>query len=95
MDHLQEKLKHGERLQQKENKLNRKMKLAKEYGVTHVLKNPHKYHKTSPFNCGNPDCLMCANPRKIFKEKTIQEQRNEQDMDSPKYRHSNGDVNEL
>ena len=33
--------------------------------------------------------------RKVFKEKTIQEQRNEQDMDSPKYRHSNGDVNEL
>lgn len=67
--------KHTERLQQKEKKLTRKMKLAKEYGYDHVLKEPHKYHKHSPFNCGNPNCFMCGNPRKFFKELTMQEKR--------------------
>jgi hypothetical protein len=32
-------------------------------------------------NCGNPNCVMCANPRKVFKEKTIQEKRLEQNID--------------
>jgi 7-cyano-7-deazaguanine synthase in queuosine biosynthesis len=70
--------KHGERFFQKIKKLARKLKLAKEYGYDHVLKNPHKYHKQSPFNCGNPDCVMCMNPRKAFKEKTMQERKFEQ-----------------
>jgi len=30
-------------------------------------------------NCGNPKCIMCANPRKTFEELTIQEQRMFQD----------------
>jgi hypothetical protein len=29
-------------------------------------------------DCGNPNCVMCANPRKVWKEKTIQEKRFEQ-----------------
>lgn len=76
-----EKDKHGERIQQKENKLTKKMKLAKEYGLNHVLKKPHKYHKTSLFNCGDSNCVMCGNPRKFFKEKTIQEKRFEQNLE--------------
>jgi len=70
--------KHGERFFQKIKKLARKLKLAKEYHHEHALKNPHKYHKQSLFNCGNPDCVMCMNPRKAFKEKTIQERKFEQ-----------------
>jgi len=70
--------KHGERIQQKENKLNRKIKLAKEYNHEHALKNPHKYHKASLFNCVNPNCVMCMNPRKAFDEKTMQERKFEQ-----------------
>lgn len=67
------KVQHSERIHQKETKLARKMRLAKEYHHEHALKTPHKYHKTSLFNCGNPKCVMCANPRKVFKEQTMQE----------------------
>ena len=73
-----DKKKHGERVQQKETKLARKMRLAKQYDYDHALKNPHKYHKTSLFNCGNPKCVMCMNPRKAFNEKTMQERKFEQ-----------------
>jgi hypothetical protein len=73
-----DKLKHSERIGQKETKLAKKVKLAKDFGHEHALKNPHKYHKTSLFNCGNPKCVMCMNPRKAFNEKTMQERRFEQ-----------------
>lgn len=73
-----DKQKHGERFFQKIKKLARKMKLAKEYGYEHVLKDPHKYHKSSVFSCGNPNCIMCMNPRKAFGEKTMQERKLEQ-----------------
>lgn len=48
-----------------------------------LLKEPHRYHKQHAVNCGNPSCFTCANPRKIFKERTVQEQRFYQDIDSP------------
>lgn len=51
------------------------MGLAKAYGQTHMLTNPHKYSKISLFNCGSARCFMCGNPRKVFKEKTMQERR--------------------
>lgn len=73
-----DKQKHGERFFQKVKKLARKLKIAKDYGYEHVLKDPHKYHKSSLFNCGNPKCIMCMNPRKGFGEKTVQEKRFEQ-----------------
>lgn len=78
MSNEEQKLKHSERIHQKETKLDRKVKLAKEYGLDHIAKNPHKYHKTSLFNCGNANCVMCMNPRKAFDEKTMQERRFEQ-----------------
>lgn len=73
-----DKEKHGERFFQKVKKLARKMKIAKEYGYDHVLKDPHKYHKSSAFSCGNPNCIFCMNPRRGFKEKTMQERKFEQ-----------------
>jgi len=36
--------------------------------------------KKHALNCGNPKCLMCGNPRKIFREVTIQEKRFDQDL---------------
>lgn len=78
MSDQESKQRHSERLLQKEKKVDRKMKLAREYGYDHVLKEPHKYHKRSPFNCGDANCAMCGNPRKFFKEKTLQERRFEQ-----------------
>jgi len=78
MSHEQDKVQHSKRIHQKQTKISSKIKLAKDYGMTHVLRNPHKYHKQSLFNCGNSDCIMCMNPRKSFGEKTMQERKFEQ-----------------
>ena len=77
----QDKTKHAERIGQKETKLAKKVKLAKTYNHEDAIKNPHKYHEKSLFNCGNPKCVMCMNPRKSFNEKTMQERRFEQSAD--------------
>jgi hypothetical protein len=50
----------------------------------------HRLSKVHATTCGDPNCAMCGNPRKFFKEKTIQEKRLEQDVDQPTDRHSNG-----
>jgi hypothetical protein len=89
----QDKFKNSKRRLKDENAIKKQMKIAKDYKVTEFnpkLDQPHRYHKHHVMNCGNPDCFMCANPRKIFKEKTIQEQRFEQDMDNMRDTHSNG-----
>jgi hypothetical protein len=39
---------------------------------------PHRFAKHHVLNCGNPKCVLCANPRHTFGEKTIQEKRFEQ-----------------
>lgn len=73
-----DKQKHGERFFQKVKKLTRKLKIAKDYGYEHIVKDGHKYHKRSIISCGNPNCIFCMNPRKSFNEKTMQERRFEQ-----------------
>lgn len=90
MSDEQVKVKHSKRIQQKETKLEKKIRLAKEYNHEHALKNPHKYHKTSLFNCGNSNCVMCGNPRKTFEEMTIQEKRHYQETEILRGRRSNG-----
>lgn len=82
------KFKHSKRRLQKENYVKKETKIAKQLGID--TKEPHRFAKHSPANCGNPKCVMCANPRKTFKELTIQEQRGLQDVDKITDRHSNG-----
>jgi hypothetical protein len=62
--------------------------IAKAYGVP--VKEPHKFAKHHAMNCGNPKCIMCGNPRKTFKQLTIQEKRQQQDLDCVTDQHSNG-----
>ena len=88
----QAKVKHSKRIQQKENYVKKETKIAKQLGIEE--KQPHRFAKHSPANCGNPKCVLCANPRKTFKELTIQEQRFYQDMEEQRDRHSNGTPNE-
>ena len=88
----QAKVKHSKRIQQKENYVKKETKIAKQLGIEE--KQPHRFAKHSPANCGNPKCVLCANPRKTFKELTIQEQRFYQDIDEQRDRHSNGTPNE-
>jgi len=71
----EDKKKHSKRIHQKESVVKNKMKVAKAYGWKHILAQPHKYLKCSVFSCGNPNCIFCMNPRKAFKEKTMQERK--------------------
>jgi hypothetical protein len=36
---------------------------------------PHKFAKHHAMDCGNPKCPVCSNPRKLYKELSIQEKR--------------------
>lgn len=76
MSHEQDKEKHSSRLHREEAAIRRQVKIAKGYGIE--IKEPHKLAKHHALNCGDPDCVMCMNPRKAWGEKTIQEKRFEQ-----------------
>jgi hypothetical protein len=76
MSHEEDKFNHSKRLHDDETKVQKQVKIAKAYGMP--VKEPHKLAKKHALNCGNPNCVMCANPRKVFKEPTIQEKRFDQ-----------------
>ena len=84
----QDKFKHSKRLQKDENAVKKQTKIAREYGVP--INEPHKFVKRHAMNCGNPNCVMCGNPRKTFKELTQQEKRLFQDTEKVTDKHSNG-----
>ena len=95
MSDEQAKVKHSKRIQQKETHVQKQTKILKQYQspsepVNQLLKEPHRLAKKHALNCGNPKCLMCANPRKTFEEMTIQEKRHHQEMEIARGRHSNG-----
>jgi hypothetical protein len=84
----EDKFKHSKRLLKDENAVKKQVKIAKEHGLPII--DSHKFAKQHALNCGNPNCVMCANPRKTFKELTLQERRMFQDVDKEHDRHSNG-----
>ena len=91
----EDKEKRSTRLFKKEVKIHKQYKIAKEYhkpadGKWKTIEEPHRMHKKHAMNCGDPKCVMCGNPRKFFKEKTIQEQRFDQNLDAVTDKHSNG-----
>ena len=93
MSNEDDKFKHSKRLLKDENAVNKQTKIAKAFGVK--VKEPHKFAKKHALNCGNPNCVMCGNPRKTFKEPTQQEKRLFQNVDAQTNKHSNGlNINE-
>ena len=87
-----DKFKHSKRQQQKANHINRQMSIRKAHSFTadNEPETAHRYHKVSGMTCGDSNCVMCGNPRKFFDERTVQEQRQMQDLDTVRDRHSNG-----
>ena len=88
MSKEQDKIKHSKRLQKDENVIKKQTKIAKDFGIP--VTEPHKFAKHHAMNCGNPKCVMCANPRRTFKELTQQEKRMFQDVEKITDKHSNG-----
>jgi hypothetical protein len=74
----QDKIKHSKRIHDTETYIKRQVKIA-----THLHgeapQEGHVYHKVSADTCGNANCVMCGNPRRMWGERTMQEQRLFQD----------------
>lgn len=88
MSNQDDKVKNSKRRLKDENAVARQVKIAKAFNVP--IEEPHKLAKHHALNCGNPKCVICANPRRVFKELTTQERRLFQDADTPNDKHSNG-----
>lgn len=84
----QDRFNNSRRRLRDESAVKKQSRIAKAYGVP--VKEPHKFAKRHAMNCGNPDCVMCGNPRKTFNELTAQEKRLFQDTEAIRNRHSNG-----
>lgn len=73
------KAKHSKRIHDKETAVLKQVKIAKQHNVdpswSKDMREPHRMAKRSAMDCGNPKCMMCGNPRKTFKQLTIQEKR--------------------
>jgi hypothetical protein len=70
------KFAHSKRMLNTQNAIKRQMYIAKSNGINQ--EEPHRYAKYNAVNCGQKNCIFCANPRKLFGEKTIQEKSMEQ-----------------
>lgn len=76
-----------------ETAVKKQVKIAKAHGLTNkdkAVKEPHRLAKHHAMDCGQPGCMLCGNPRKIFKERTAQEKRLFQDVEKTTDKHSNG-----
>jgi hypothetical protein len=69
----EDKLKHSKRIHADETAIKKQVKIAKSHGIE--VKEPHKLAKHHALDCGRPGCIMCGNPRKVWKQETIQEKR--------------------
>jgi len=76
---LSEKQKRRVRMRQKETYIKRQDRIYKQmvYMINPTPIEPHRFAKKSALTCGNSNCVMCGNPRKVFGEKTIQEKKHE------------------
>ena len=76
----EDKIKHSKRLLKDNNAITKQVKIAKEHGIP--VTDEHRFNKHHAMDCGNPDCVMCGNPRKVWGERTVQEQRFDQQYKS-------------
>ena len=87
----QDKFKHSKRLLKDENAVKRQTKIGKQYGMSKKeMDQPHRLAKRHAMSCGDPNCVMCGNPRKFFNEPTQQEKRLFQDVEKTTDKRSNG-----
>jgi hypothetical protein len=88
MSKEQDKFKNSRRRHADETAVKKQTKIAKSAGSD--ISQPHRFAKHHAMNCGDPNCVMCSNPRKTFNELTVQEKRLFQDAEQIRDKHSNG-----
>lgn len=83
MSSEQQRIQHSRRRYDDVVHIRKRQKLLKAKSILtdETMRQPHRLHKVNGINCGNSNCVMCGNPRKIFKELSIQERRMYQDVE--------------
>ena len=80
------KEKHSKRLFTDKVKAKKQKNILKDY---HLDVDPFEsviyFNKKHALICGNSNCVMCGNPRKFFGEKTIQEKKFDEYVDTLKH----------
>lgn len=79
MSSEEQKEKRGKRILGDEHAIRRQVNIAKSYGMD--VTEAHRFVKHHALNCGDPKCWLCSNPRKLRKEKTLQEKKFEQSIE--------------
>ena len=69
---------HSKRLLQKNNYIKKQLKIARAHGMEIKRGQEHRLQDHAALNCGRPSCMLCSNPRRVWKEKTIKEKSFEQ-----------------
>lgn len=71
-------MKRAERRAKTKRFIKRQLKIAKRFGLKLT---PGKFKKKHALDCGNPKCLICGNPRKLWKRIPTKEQIMKEDME--------------
>ena len=93
MSKEEDKFKNSKRRHADEVAVIKQVKIAKQHGLTEkdrAIKEPHRHAKHHAMDCGQPGCILCGNPRKLFNEMTPQERRMFQDTEAERDKRSNG-----
>jgi hypothetical protein len=69
-----DRTKKAKRLQRTSNAIKKQLRIAKAFGMTHILKQPHRLAKHHALDCGNPECLVCHSD-KVFNKPSLQERK--------------------
>lgn len=69
-----DRTKKAKRLQRTSNAIKKQLRIAKAFGMTHILKQPHRLAKHHALDCGNPECLACHSD-KVFNKPSLQERK--------------------
>ena len=77
MSQARDRAKHATRRHRNWRAIRHQLDIAHAHGME--VKTPHRLAKHHALNCGNSRCMLCSNPRRTWKEKTVQEKRAEQD----------------
>ena len=78
-----DRTKKAKRLQRTSNAIKKQLRIAKAFGMNHILKQPHRLAKHHALDCGNSECLVCHS-EKVFSKPTLQEKKfnqNSRDLD--------------
>jgi hypothetical protein len=62
------------RLTKTSNAIKKQLRIAKAFGLNHLLKQPHRLAKHHALDCGNPKCLVCHSD-KVFNKPSLQKKK--------------------